>query len=96
MAESLFIKRDAFEHEHEIRIIMSYGQEDARIDNHMIIFPINPDDFIEEILIDPRLTRTEYVDKVKEKLKKDGADETKIKVSNLYDFTPLLKPIVIG
>ena len=96
MAESLFIKRDAFEHEHEIRIIMSYGQEDARVDKSMIAFPINSDDFIEEILIDPRLIRTEFVDKVKKKLKKDGADETKIKVSNLYDFTPLPKPIVIG
>ena len=96
MAESLFIKRTEFSHEREVRIIMSFGSEDKRIKVSKIFYKMNPEDFIEEILIDPRLIGTEYGEAVKLRLVKEGAAESKIRMSKLYEFKPLPRPLVIS
>ena len=95
MAESLFIKRTEFAHEQEVRIIMSYASDDERIDDSAVLFDINPNDFIEEYLINPRLTPC-TVTGIKNRLVAVGADMNKIRVSQLYQFSPYPKPLVIG
>lgn len=77
MAESLFIKRTEFAHEQEVRIIMSYASDDERIDDSAVLFDINPNDFIEEYLINPRLTPCTVTD-IKNRLVAVGADMNKI------------------
>lgn len=96
MAQSLFMKRTEFIHEQEVRIIISYPSDDARINNPGITFNIDPATFIDEILIDPRLIDTDMARIIKEKLVEAGADSGKIKTSQLYKFIPYPKNIIIG
>jgi len=71
--DSLFIKRKEFEHEKEVRLIIhktakdeySYPEEVMKTN---IKFEINPNDFIEEITLDPRLNEMQtqlYLDIIK-------------------------------
>ena len=50
-------------------------------------YPIDPDNFIEEIVFDPRLTPAEYTFKLRT-LEKLGFNGEKVKLSNLYYFHP--------
>ena len=95
MAESLFMKRIEFQHEHETRIIISYAQDDSRVKEKGITFAINPANFIDEYLIDPRLVNTDREKDVLQRLIDLGSDETKIQTSQLYHFNPYNKPLVI-
>lgn len=95
MAESLFMKRIEFQHEHEVRIIISYAQDDSRVTEKGITFAINPANFIDEYLIDPRLVNTDREKEVRQRLIDLGSDETKIQTSQLYHFNPYNKPLVI-
>ena len=51
-----------------------------------LTFDIVPEEFIEEIIIDPRLRDTNY-SYVKEELEKTGIAGDKIRQSKLYSFT---------
>lgn len=95
MAKSLFMKRIEFLHEHEVRIIISYAQDDSRVKEKGITFAINPANFIDEYLIDPRLVNTVREKEVQKRLIGLGSDETKIQTSQLYHFNPYHKPLVI-
>ena len=95
MAQSLYLKRQEFSHEEEVRIIISYATDDPRINNDNIIFQIDPNSFIEEILIDPRLIGTEIERVIREQLVVMGAQVNKISTSQMYNFTPCAQPILI-
>lgn len=57
-AETLLVKRNEFEHENEVRILTCSNDEksDLRIDGGLYKIPIEPNKFIDEICIDPRLS----------------------------------------
>lgn len=95
MAQSLFLKRQEFSHEEEVRIIISYAADDPRINKDIIIFQIDPNSFIEEILIDPRLIGTKKEGVIREHLVEMGAQDNKIYTSKMYNFTPCAQPILI-
>ena len=96
MAQSLFLKRQEFSHEEEVRIIISYATDDQRINNDNIIFHIDPNSFIEEILIDPRLLGTKIEGVIREQLIEIGAQDKKIHTSQMYNFTPCTQPSIIN
>lgn len=85
-----FIKRNEFEHEHEFRVIkMLESRISNSFKNHeRLAFSINPDDFIESYLLDPRLKEDEY-DALKSELIKQGVNPMKISKSQLYEFKPI-------
>lgn len=82
LSDSLFIKRPEFQHENEVRFLIS------QTDNHEILdyfeMEIPREDFIEEIALDPRLTQDEYQDFAKEV--KTVAGEIDVCQSDLYKF----------
>lgn len=85
---SLFIKRDEFRHEHEVRIIIQKrGQtEDDFYKNgerKFVKLPIDPNDFIEEILLDPRININQ--ENLYTHIFRSAGYTGKIKRSNLYD-----------
>lgn len=72
--ESLLIKRKEFEHEKELRLIYTN-------DNHANPFykyTINPNDFIEEVLFDPRMNDNDI-------------QQIKLKLINTYGFEGIIK-----
>ena len=84
--ESLHIKRKAFEHEKEVRIIISTDSQSK--ESKFLEFNIPNLDIIEEFILDPRL-KEENVEEITQQLCKLGVDKNKIKTSKLYDFTPI-------
>ena len=84
--ESLHIKRKAFEHEQEVRIIISTDSQSK--ESEFLEFNIPNLDIIEEFILDPRL-KEENVEEITQQLCKLGVDRNKIKKSKLYDFTPI-------
>lgn len=87
MSESFFIKRNAFIAEKEFRVIVNYNDSKKRIQPSFICYMIDPDSFISEFVIDPRLTKYEY-EAVKAALIEAGAKESAIRQSTLYHFKP--------
>ncbi len=88
--QSLFMKRDEFNHEQEFRVAVSLSGFDLLgIDTNFIriAFEIDVDDFIEEYCLDPRLTEKEYT-VYKRILMQMGAKEDKIRKSTLYEYHP--------
>ncbi|WIX26833.1 DUF2971 domain-containing protein [Xanthomonas arboricola pv. corylina] len=57
-ADALLIKRDAFDHESEVRIVV----DDRRADNTLVLdslrVPVDPHDLIENVFFDPRVDPT--------------------------------------
>ena len=84
--ESLHIKRKAFEHEKEVRIIISPDSQSK--ESEVLEFNIPNLNSIEEFILDPRL-KEENVEEITQQLCKLGVDKNKIKKSKLYDFTPV-------
>ncbi|MDR6834249.1 MULTISPECIES: hypothetical protein [unclassified Sphingopyxis] len=60
-AQSLLLKRKAFSHEDEVRLI--WVCDDKREIDKAMTVNINPNDFIEEVTFDPRLVRFELVER---------------------------------
>ena len=93
LSDSLFIKRKEFEHEKEVRFIIRTHEKSANTErinieyDHIDIMVDNPFNFIEEIVLDPRLSEEEFL-KRKEELS-SFTNEIPIVKSNLYAFTPL-------
>jgi len=83
-AQLLLLKRREFEHEKEIRLIIS---EDTNFSQTHIELPIDPDLFIDEITLDSRLTPgfTDY-NHYRSELLSTGILSSKINRSNLYDL----------
>jgi len=93
--ESIFIKRNPFKHENEIRVIFStecspqnillLQQLHASTDD-AIYLPINIEDFIEEIALDPRLNDSQFLSKKKSLLKILNGKNIPIVQSPLYKY----------
>lgn len=96
MAESLFIKRKEFEHEHEVRIAISFSENDKMVKSTMLRYSIEPESFIDEMLIDPRLFSSSFSRIIKKQLINMGMNESKIKVSSLYKFCPISTSLILG
>lgn len=56
-AKTLLVKRPAFSHEKEVRLI--YMDKDKKSDSKLFSYSINPNELIDQIMIDPRLTKNE-------------------------------------
>lgn len=87
---SEFLKRREFEHEHEFRVIKILDEETSnKVEPYKrICFSIDPADFIEGYLLDPRLSEAEF-EKKKNLLRSLGADIKKVSQSKLYQFEPI-------
>lgn len=72
-AKTLLMKRTEFIHENEVRILVNIAvtDNDKRIEGILYKIPINTNDFIDEICIDPRLSDIE-ANVLKEKIKALG------------------------
>lgn len=93
--DSLFIKRMAFSHENEVRIIINFGSEAEECNRDHITFPIHVETFVDEFLIDPRLAFKREARSIRADLVRYGINSDKIKISDLYVFRPLSYPLII-
>lgn len=90
--EPLFHKRLAFKHEYEVRAVI-YSTEKIAADLSLgINLDINPDDFIETVLIDPRANET-YVRAFKYYLKEKLNFKGRVEKSQLYSQPNLIEII---
>jgi hypothetical protein len=88
LLESLFLKRKAFAHESEVRIILQkeiIDQCDAY--NPFVRVAVKPNEFIDEIMFDPRISKEQC--SVYTHLLRSIGFKKKILRSSLYDFQPL-------
>lgn len=86
--KSLFIKREEFRHEQEVRLIIQKNtqiKEDVNksTDPNFISLIIEPNDFIEEIILDPRLNCNQA--KLYSEIFKSLSFHNNIKKSKLYE-----------
>ena len=84
--QCLFIKRKPFEHESEVRIIIS--KDTQKPVESFIEYDIPDIDYIEEFVLDPRLNE-ERVQEIKQQLYDVGVNMDKIRKSKLYEFAPV-------
>lgn len=90
-ASSFFFKRKEFKHENEIRLI--YNFQNGNVSN-FFKFSIDPLQLFEEIVFDPRITKTEY--EIQKSVLISMGYNKKVIQSELYKiktFTVLLNPI---
>lgn len=80
-AETLLVKRPAFSHEKEVRLI--YTDKGEQRDSKLFSYPINPHELIDQIMIDPRLTKDE-ANQVKKQIVASTTYKGTIKRSLLY------------
>lgn len=85
--DSAYLKRSAFEHEHEVRLIINLESNDINTKQNYLVYNISPEDLFDEFCLDPRLTYSE-ASTIKNKLIALGIDGSKIKQSDLYRMTP--------
>lgn len=85
--ESSFIKRVAFSHEREVRLIVEEpGKDYAVINNGVAYYSFIPDDVLEEYTLDPRLNLKDAV-AIRKQLEKVGVPSDRICQSKLYSFS---------
>lgn len=80
-AKTLLVKRPAFSHEKEVRLI--YFDKDKTESNGLFSYSIDAHNLIDQIMIDPRLTKSE-ADILKGTIVKSTGFKGKIKRSLLY------------
>lgn len=83
--ECLFMKRDSFQHEEEVRIIISEATDKPVKD--FLEFDIPNINIFEEFILDPRLNQ-EDINEAIQLISDYGVDKGLIKCSILYDFVP--------
>lgn len=86
--ECLFLKRDSFQHEKEVRIIIY--EDTGKPVKDFLEFEIPDIGIFEEYTLDPRLDQSD-IDSTIKLISDCGVEESKIIRSTLYDFLP--KPI---
>lgn len=90
--ESLLIKRKAFEHEKEVRVIFNAEDSDERfLDGtpNLVVFEMDrPMDFIEEVKFDPRCDNSFFSLYKKIFVEKYHFEAASIIKSNMYEFEP--------
>ena len=84
--ECLFMKRDSFQHEEEVRIIIFESTDKTAQD--FLEFEILDVGIFEEYILDPRLNRQEDIDNVIKLISGCGVERNLISRSSLYDFFP--------
>ena len=82
IAETLLIKRNAFLHEREVRLIY-WSQKRTRPEDDFFPYTIDPHNLIDQIMLHPQLAREE-ADLLKEDIKKKTEYKGDIKRSLLY------------
>lgn len=85
-AQTLLFKRAAFKHESEVRLLYF---ERKKLTTDTFSYPVTPEDIVEDIRLDPRLSEDEAVALRKEIKNKTGFKGT-VKKSDLYDPPPTL------
>lgn len=80
LAETLLVKRLAFRHEREVRLLYFSGSE-AKPDTYT--YPVNPHDLIDQVMLDPRLSREE-ANTEKQEIQKTTGFQGSILHSRLY------------
>ena len=83
--QSMFLKRTEFKHEKEVRSILTFSESELQYSQDHLEYPINPQQFIEEVTLDPRLNG-ESVDMVQRQLIEVGVNPDIINKSQLYSF----------
>jgi hypothetical protein len=58
-AKTLLVKRLAFRHEREARLLFLVDRQRDRLTEGRFHYPVNPHEMVEQIMVDPRLTRDE-------------------------------------
>lgn len=84
---SYFYKRSPFEHEQEVRPLLIYSPKETQFGKDGVMFSIDSDTFIEEIVVDPRLSAGEY-HYISGTLISLGIYNNKIRQSELYRLQP--------
>jgi len=85
-ATSLLVKRPAFRHEREVRLIFTPHKKD-KLSSDRFSYPVDPNELIDQIMIDPRKTIQDANALKREIKSKTGFDGT-IKRSLLYAPPP--------
>jgi hypothetical protein len=67
---SLLVKRKAFEHENEVRLL--YFDEQKQGDGKLLRYVLDPHDLIDQIMIDPRISYSEFKEMKSEIQRKTG------------------------
>ncbi|WP_020590589.1 DUF2971 domain-containing protein [Kiloniella laminariae] len=83
IAQTLLVKRNAFEHENEVRLIFIDADGVANKEG-VYKYPFNPFSVFDQLVIDPRMSYKRYTNLKKEIIEKTGFDATRIKRSLLY------------
>jgi len=84
--ESLLIKRTAFEHEREVRLLY-FELDDSRVGQDKYAYEVNPHKMINQIMLDPRLSSVDAA-AMKEDIRAVTGFEGPIKRSLLYAPPP--------
>jgi len=80
---SLFVKRKAFSHEEEFRIIIEIPNNCKESHKESLLIPFNMS-LIDEFVADPRLTQNQFK-QIQDELLRVGIKRVKIKKSKLYE-----------
>ncbi len=83
--DSLFMKRNNFSHEQEIRVIYQPDSASPDCSSRLKFYSIDTDDFLEEIAFDPRADDTFMQDTMR-MISKHGYPMSRVIKSPLYDF----------
>ncbi len=83
--QSMFLKRMEFKHEREVRSILIFSRNEPQYNQDHLEYSINPQEFIKEITLDPRLDE-DSVDLIKAQLLEVGVNPNIINKSQLYSF----------
>lgn len=86
LAETLLVKRPAFEHEREVRLLF-IPHDKAHAKQNTFHYPIDPDVLIDQIMIDPRMPKPD-ADILKQEIKAKTGFRGDIKRSLLYAPPP--------
>jgi hypothetical protein len=86
--DSLFLKRNNFTHEREVRLIYRTDSKSPELNQPIKQYDINVDDFIEEITFDPRCDDSYYKAFKDYLIKTYKIDSHKINKSSMYVFKP--------
>lgn len=82
--DSLFIKRNEFSHENEVRIIIHKAFGEYENQKQLLSFIIDPNSLIEEVTFDPRIYDGQF--ELNSKVLKSVGYENRITKSGLYTF----------
>ena len=84
IARSLLIKRDAYKHENEVRLVC-IGPDETEITNDVYEFELDPLSVIDQAMVDGRVSSGEFVDLKRQIVGLTGLSKQRIHRSVLYD-----------